>query len=133
MNLIIEQGNKRIGVLGFCFKANTDDLRESPLVELIERLIGKGYELTLFDKNVSASKLYGANRDYLLNHIPHISDLIVDSIDELLARSQTIIIGNKAQEFESVLDNVTEDQVIIDLVRIRENIPKSEKYLGICW
>lgn len=133
MNLIIEQGNKRIGVLGFCFKANTDDLRESPLVELIERLIGKGYELILFDKNVSASKLHGANRDYLLNHIPHISDLMVESIEELLARSQTIIIGNKAQEFESVLDNVTQDQVIIDLVRIRDNIPKSEKYLGICW
>ena len=133
LNLIIEQGNKRIGVLGFCFKANTDDLRESPIVELIERLIGKGYQLTLFDKNVSESKLHGANRDYLLNHIPHISDLMVDSIEELLARSQTIIIGNNAPEFESVLDNITHDQVIIDLVRIRENVPKSEQYLGICW
>ena len=120
-------------MLGFCFKANTDDLRESPIVELIERLIGKGYQLTLFDKNVSESKLHGANRDYLLNHIPHISDLMVDSIEELLARSQTIIIGNNAPEFESVLDNVTHDQVIIDLVRIRENVPKSEQYLGICW
>ncbi len=133
LNMVIEQGNKRIGVLGFCFKANTDDLRESPIVELIERLIGKGYELTLFDKNVSESKLYGANRDYLLNHIPHISDLMVDSIDELLARSQTIIIGNKAHEFEAVLDNLTPEQVIIDLVRIREDAPKSDQYIGICW
>lgn len=133
LNMVIEQGNKKIGVLGFCFKAHTDDLRESPIIELIERLIGKGYELTLFDKNVSESKLYGANRDYLLNHIPHISDLMVDSIDELLARSQTIIIGNSAPEFAEVLDKVNPGQIIIDLVRIRPNVPKSEQYLGICW
>lgn len=133
LNMVVEQGNKKVGVLGFCFKANTDDLRESPIVELIERLIGKGYELTLFDKNLSDSKLYGANRDYLLNHIPHISDLMVDSIDELLARSQTIIIGNKAHEFESVLDTLAPDQCVVDLVRIRTAFPKTEQYSGICW
>ena len=133
LNLIIDQVNKQIGLLGLCFKPDTDDLRESPLVELIERLIGKGYQILIFDKNVSASKLHGTNRDYLLNHIPHISDLMVDSIDALLARSQTIVIGNKTTEFESVLDNLTQNQVIVDLVRIREKFPKSEQYLGICW
>ena len=133
LNMVIDQGNKRVGILGFGFKANTDDLRESPIVELIERLIGKGYELTLFDKNVSESKLHGANRDYILNYIPHISDLMVDSIEELLARSQTIVIGNKAHEFAAVVDNLRPDQIIIDLVRIREDVPKSEQYVGICW
>jgi len=133
LTMVMEQKNKRIGVLGFCFKENTDDLRESPIVELIERLIGKGYELTLFDKNLSEAKLYGANRDYILNHIPHLSDLMVSSIQELLASSQTIIIGNKTAEFETALDNIRPDQVIIDLVRIRKEAPKSPQYLGICW
>jgi len=133
LNMIIEQGNKRIGILGFSFKENTDDLRESPIVELIELLIGKGYELILFDKNISEAKLYGANRDYILNHIPHISELMVGSIQELMNRAETIIIGNKAHEFESVLDDVREDQVIIDLVRIRHTPPQSKQYVGICW
>ena len=133
LNMIMDQGNKRIGVLGFCFKANTDDLRESPIVELIERLIGKGYELTLFDKNVSEAKVHGANRDYILNHIPHISQLMVGSIQELLASSQTIIIGNKATEFDCVFDDIREDQTIIDLVRIRRAPPESKQYQGICW
>jgi len=133
LNMITEQKNKRIGVLGFCFKANTDDVRESPIVELIERLIGKGYELVLFDKNVSEDKLCGANRDYIYNHIPHISQLIVGSVEELLSKAQTIVIGNKAEEFECVLDNIGEDQVIIDLVRIRETPPQSKQYTGICW
>ena len=133
LDMVMEQGNKRVGILGFCFKANTDDLRDSPIVELIERLIGKGYELVLFDKNVSEAKLQGANRDYILNHIPHISQLMVSSIDELLTKAQTIVIGNKACEFERVLDEVQDDQIIIDLVRIRPNPPQSKQYIGICW
>jgi GDP-mannose 6-dehydrogenase len=133
INMIIEQGNKRIGILGFSFKANTDDLRESPVVELIERLIGKGYELALFDKNISEAKLQGANRDYILNHIPHISQLMVNSIDELLTNSQTIVIGNKASEFECIFDKLRDDQIIVDLVRIRNEPPASKQYTGICW
>jgi GDP-mannose 6-dehydrogenase len=133
LNMVVEQGNKNVGILGFSFKANTDDLRESPMVELIERLIGKGYELTLFDKNVSEAKLHGANRDYILNHIPHISQLMVGSMEELMQKSKTIIIGNKAKEFESILDTIQEDQTIIDLVRIRKQPPQSKQYMGICW
>ncbi len=129
MNMIIEQGNKRIGILGFCFKENTVDLRENPIVELIERLIGKGYELTLFDRSISEGKLFGINRDY----VPHISQLIVDSVPELLARSETIIIGNKDIDFETVLENIRRDQTIIDLVRIRQSPPVSKQYTGICW
>ena len=132
-NMVVGQGNKRVGVLGFGFKANTDDLRESPIVELIERLIGKGYELTLYDKNISEAKLFGANRDYILNHIPHISELMVESIDALLDSCQTIIIGNNACEFERVLQDARDDQVIIDLVRISDTLPELKEYEGICW
>lgn len=133
LNLVMEQGNKRVGVLGFSFKANTDDLRESPIVELIERLIGKGYDLTLYDKNVSEASVHGANRDYILNHIPHLSQLMVGNIQELLDCSETIIIGNPAPEFECVLDDIGHDQIVIDLVRIRKSPPDSKQYLGICW
>ena len=87
----------------------------------------------MFDKNVSEAKVHGANRDYILNHIPHISQLMVGSIQELLASSQTIIIGNKATEFDCVFDDIREDQTIIDLVRIRRAPPESKQYQGICW
>lgn len=133
INMVLEQKNKRVGILGFCFKANTDDLRESPIVELIERLIGKGYELTLFDKNICEAQLQGSNREYILQHIPHLSELMVSSIDELLERVETIVIGNPACEFEQVLDNLRDDQVVIDLVRIRKSPTQSSQYKGICW
>lgn len=133
LKMIIEQGNKRIGILGFSFKANTDDLRESPVVELIELLLGKGYELVLYDSNVIEAKLNGANRDYILNRIPHISQLMVATIDEVLSRTETIVIGNKAKEFKTVTDRIKPNQVIIDLVRVHQIIPETKQYKGICW
>ncbi len=78
LQLIMDGGSKRVGILGFSFKAGTDDLRESPMIEIIERLIGKGYDLRIFDKNVNLAKLVGANRDFILNRIPHISRLMVN-------------------------------------------------------
>ena len=82
------QGQPQIGILGFSFKAGTDDLRESPMVELTERLIGKGYDLRVYDSNVSIACIHGANRDYILNHIPHISRLMVSTIDEVLGHAR---------------------------------------------
>ena len=113
-----EGQQRKVGILGFSFKAGTDDLRESPLVEVIERLIGKGYDIRLYDRNVKIASLVGANRDYILNHIPHISRLMVDSIDEVLAHADTIVIGNGAEEFRAVADQIRAGQVVVDLVRI---------------
>ena len=96
---ITEKGHTRIGVLGFSFKAGTDDLRESPMIEVIERLIGKGYDLRIYDKNVNIASLVGANRDFILNHIPHISRLMVGDIDAVLDHAQTVVIGNKDADF----------------------------------
>jgi GDP-mannose 6-dehydrogenase len=132
--LIRQTGYKKVGVLGFSFKAGTDDLRESPMVELIELLIGKGYQVQVYDKNVSLARLHGANRAYIEHEIPHIATLMCDSMEQVLAESQVIVIGNKAPEFASALQQVRRDQIVIDLVRILKDADFLEtRYQGICW
>ncbi|NOT10816.1 MAG: UDP-glucose/GDP-mannose dehydrogenase family protein [Methylococcaceae bacterium] len=132
ITMIADKGHRKIGILGFAFKAGTDDLRESPIVDVIEYLIGKGYDLKLYDRNVNLAALTGANRDYILNHIPHISKLMVTSLDEVLAHAETLVIGNGADEFRTVPTNLKAGQVVVDLVRIiRER--SSDCYDGICW
>jgi GDP-mannose 6-dehydrogenase len=132
-DLIARQDKKRIGILGFSFKAGTDDLRESPVVELAERLLGKGYDLRLYDRNVSLAKLVGANRDYILNHIPHIAALMVDSAEQLMEHTELVIIGNGAREFAEIVANRKSSQQVIDLVRIGNETSDSSGYEGIAW
>jgi GDP-mannose 6-dehydrogenase len=133
LRLITEKGHRRIGVLGFSFKSGTDDLRESPMIEVIEHLIGKGYDLRIFDRNVSLASLVGANRDFILNRIPHISRLMVNGIDAVLDHAETIVIGNKDPEFEGVLEHLHEGQNLVDFVRITNRRSDNGKYDGICW
>src|SRR5882672_5350055 len=130
---VIERGSKNVGILGFSFKAGTDDLRESPVVELTERLIGKGYDLRIYDENVRLASIHGANRDYILNHIPHISRLMVASIDEVLDHAGTIVIGNAAPEFRDIPKRLVDGQTVIDLVRVTDSRSVSGVYEGICW
>ena len=132
LSMITSKGNKKVGILGFSFKAGTDDLRESPLVEVIERLIGKGYDIRLYDKNVKIASLVGANKDYILNAIPHISNLMVDSIDEVVNHADTIVIGNGAEEFKNIASQIADSKVVVDLVRIID-ARSNDKYDGICW
>jgi GDP-mannose 6-dehydrogenase len=131
--MITEKGNKKVGVLGFSFKAGTDDVRESPMVEVIERLLGKGYDICIYDRNVKLASLVGANRDYLLNRIPHISRLMEDSIDEVLSHADTIVIGNNDIEFYDIIDRLKDKQMVVDLVRVVEKTRDKELYDGICW
>lgn len=133
IRLIIEKGHKEVGVLGFSFKAGSDDLRESPMIEVIEHLIGKGYDLRIFDKNVNLASLVGANRDFILNHIPHISRLMVNCIDAVLDHAQTVVIGNNDPEFRGVLGRLRDGQHLVDFVRITNGRSKNGKYDGICW
>lgn len=132
VKMIVDKGARKVGILGFSFKAGTDDLRESPLVDVIEYLLGKGYELKLYDKNVNLAALTGANQDYILNHIPHISKLMVSSMEEVLEFAQTIVIGNGAAEFKTVPGSLKPGQSIVDLVRISKE-QSGEQYDGICW
>ena len=130
---VIDKGRRKVGILGFSFKAGTDDLRESPVVELTERLIGKGYDLRIYDKNVKIASVHGANRDYILNHIPHISRLMVPEIDDVLDHAETIVIGNAEPEFRDIGMRLEGGQNIIDLVRISDSRSVSGVYEGICW
>jgi GDP-mannose 6-dehydrogenase len=130
---VIDKGEKKVGVLGFSFKAGTDDLRESPMVELVERLIGKGYDLRIYDSNVRMAAIHGANREYILNHIPHISKLMVGSIDEVVAHARTLVIGNASPEFRDVPRRLEEGQQVVDLVRIADTKSVEGVYDGICW
>jgi len=133
LQLIVDKGHTRVGILGFSFKAGTDDLRESPLIEIIERLLGKGYDLRIYDKNVNLASLVGANRDFILNHIPHISKLMVGDIDAVIDHAQTIVIGNKDPDFVRVPERLREGQVLVDFVRISDKRSRNGNYDGICW
>lgn len=133
VDMVLRTGKKKVGVLGFSFKAGTDDLRESPMVTLIETLIGKGLHLAVYDRDVSLAKLFGANKEYIEREIPHISQLMRGSVEEVLKDSELLIIGNKAEEFRGVESRLSAGQMVIDLVRILQNPSGADSYQGICW
>ena len=131
--LVTDADARQIGVLGLAFKAGTDDLRESPMVEIVERLIGKGYEVSIYDANVNLAKLVGANKSYILDQIPHISDLMMSSIDEVLDHARTLVIGNNDPAFRAVAERPRPGQRIVDLVHIVDRRSDGNGYDGICW
>jgi GDP-mannose 6-dehydrogenase len=133
LSLVMGAGQKAVGILGFSFKAGTDDLRESPLVEVIERLIGKGFDLRLYDRNVSLAKLTGANRDYIMKAIPHIERLMVPTVGEVLEHADVIVIGNSAEEFAAIAPLLRPEQLVIDFVRIRQIEENHANHAGTCW
>ena len=133
-HMIRRTEKKRVGVLGFSFKAGTDDLRESPMVELIERLIGKGYQVSVYDRFVSLANLHGANRAYIEQEIPHISALMAERASDVVAESDVLVVGNREEAYTEVLEQVNDEQIIIDLVRIPAlPVHVNGNYEGICW
>jgi GDP-mannose 6-dehydrogenase len=130
---ILALGRKRVGFLGMAFKPDTDDLRESPLVELIETLLGKGYSISIFDRNVSLSRLVGANRQFIDERIPHLSSLLVDRIEDLVDKAEVVVVGHNSPEFIPALQRMRQDQMIIDLARIGKLDGLAASYDGICW
>lgn len=133
VEMVLRTKKKRIGVLGFSFKAGTDDLRESPMVALIETLIGKGMQMAIYDRDVSLARLFGANKEYIEREIPHISQLMRDNIDEVLKSSDVLVIGNKNEEFRRIEPSLRPDQTVIDLVRLFEDRVTGGSWQGICW
>ena len=131
---IVETGRKRVGLLGFSFKAGTDDLRESPMVILAETLLGKGYAVRIYDRNVLVARLTGSNKEYIEQQIPHLSRLLSESIDEVIDNSDIIVVGNAGAEFGQALTRCRADQIILDLVRVPFDAGDVKAdYRGICW
>lgn len=130
-DLVAGSGKRRVGVFGLSFKSGTDDLRESPMVALSERLIGRGFELRIHDANVSLSRLLGANRAYIDAHIPHLSALLTESVEDVLAHAEICVVGTRDAAIVEALKART-DVPVVDLVRISSE-GSANGYSGIAW
>jgi GDP-mannose 6-dehydrogenase len=134
LDRIVESGCRTVGMLGLSFKAGTDDLRESPLVILAEALLGKGYTLRIYDRNITIGRLIGANRAYIEEQIPHLARLMCDSADEVVDASELLVLGNASPDFADALARTREDQVVVDLVRTSSDLSDLKAaYQGLCW
>jgi GDP-mannose 6-dehydrogenase len=132
--MIEQTGRKRVGILGLSFKAGTDDLRESPLIDLILKLTESGYSVLAYDPNVCCEKLTGANKSFVENVIPHLHTLLCDSMEEIIDGSEVIVVGTGEPEFRELLKRISQGQAIIDLVRIIDTSSEAKgDYRGICW
>jgi GDP-mannose 6-dehydrogenase len=133
VEMVLRTGKKRIGVLGLSFKAGTDDLRESPMVTLIERLIGKGFTVTIFDREVELASLFGANKEYIEREIPHISTLMRRRLDEVIEQSEVVVVTKRSEEYRAAVERGNQSCVIIDLVGIIDHKLSDDRYQGIGW
>jgi GDP-mannose 6-dehydrogenase len=138
LSMIRATGRRRVGLLGLSFKEGTDDLRESPIVTLAEQLIGKGYELLVYDQNVRLAALMGANREYILTHIPHIGRLLVERPEQLLEHAEVLIVAAASEEFRTLLQESPSGMSVIDLVGLwktadGEGTAPMDHYDGIAW
>ena len=132
IKLIYQYSNKKLGFLGLSFKAGTDDLRNSPAVTIIEALIGKGCDICIYDRNIKVSLLTGTNKQYINSKIPHLSSLMADTAEKLIADSDVIIVNTNEKEFFPLLKDCKE-KIIIDMVRLDESLLNKPNYLGINW
>ena len=134
LNEIMNFQKNKVGFLGLSFKSGTDDLRNSPIIDVIEQLLGKGFDIKIYDRNVHISKLVGANKEYILNKIPYISKFMFRNIFEVVSNSDLIVIVNREDEFIEVLNNIAQEKIIFDLVNIEINgKDKMKNYFGIAW
>lgn len=132
---VLQTQKKKIAVLGLSFKAGTDDLRESPLVHLVKRLIGEGCEIRIWDENVTLGRLIGSNRQFIEDEIPHIGNLFCAGLKETVESAEVIIIGTQSYRKEELQRLLRPEQVIIDLVGLEKSkrLPSVASYKGICW
>lgn len=132
IQIIMNQGQRKVGILGLSFKAGTDDLRCSPIVDVVESLLGKGFEIRIYDKNVKVSELTGTNKDFILAKIPHLQHFVTADLDYVCKNSDVLVVTNKEKEFVDVLKKYP-GKIIVDLVRQWKNVDYNGKYEGISW
>lgn len=135
VDLVIADGRRKVGIFGLSFKQGTDDLRESPMVELAERLIGKGFDVKIHDPTVVLSRLIGANKTYIGQQLPHIGDLLTDDADAVRSHADVLIVGSRDHDVVQAISHARADQLVIDLVRLpdAEELRANPNYRGIGW
>lgn len=132
ISLLSKYFGKKIAVLGLSFKAGTDDLRNSPSVDIVETLIGKGFDVSIYDANIQMAKLTGKNKDYIEKRIPHLSTYMVDRLSDLIDDADVIVVANNEKEFKDILIQ-TKNKIVIDMVRLPQVIKENNHYIGINW
>ena len=132
VEIIESKGRRKVGVLGLSFKAGTDDLRNSPIVDVIEVLYGKGYDVRIYDRNVRLSQLTGTNADFIHAKLPHLHQVISDDLDAVCSASDVLVITNKEKEFADLPERYP-DKCIVDLVRQFKELDYAGNYEGISW
>jgi GDP-mannose 6-dehydrogenase len=135
VEMILAAGGKKIGMLGLSFKAATDDLRESPQVQLVKRLLGEGRTVQIWDDNVSLGRLIGSNREYIEQTIPHIGSLLNNSLEQVVQDAAVVVIGTRGVDREKLQQLLRPDQTVIDLVNLEKSrrVQTRASYSGMCW
>lgn len=132
VKLIAKHGCRNIGILGLSFKAGTDDLRCSPIVDVVETLLGKGFNIKIYDKNVKISELTGTNREFIMSKIPHLQHFVTENLDDVISASDVIVVTNKEAEFNDILSRYP-GKIIVDLVRAWKDVDYNGVYEGLSW
>jgi GDP-mannose 6-dehydrogenase len=132
---VVRTGKKKVAQLGLSFKAGTDDLRESPQVQLVKRLLGEGYELRVWDQDVSVGRLAGSNRQYIEEVIPHIGSLLSANLEDVLKWAEVVVLGSKSVAKANLASSLRKDQFVVDLVHLDKSsrVTGHSSYEGICW
>jgi GDP-mannose 6-dehydrogenase len=135
VDMVLQTGKRKIGMLGLSFKADTDDLRESPQVQLVKRLLGDGLEIRIWDDNVSLGRLIGSNREYIEQVIPHIGSLLSANLEEVLRDAEVVVIGTRGIDRDFLQKLIRRDHVIVDFVNLEKGrrLQSTAGYKGICW
>ncbi len=134
IEMVLETGKNKVGMLGLSFKAATDDLRESPQVQMVKRLVGEGKQVQIWDENVTLGRLIGSNREYIDKVIPHIGSLLSDDVAQVVKNAEVIVVGTRAIPKDSLEQMLAPGQAVVDLVNIEEERrAESSQYEGICW
>jgi GDP-mannose 6-dehydrogenase len=135
LEVVLRANRRNVGMLGLSFKSATDDLRESPQVQLVKRLLGEGKQVRIWDDNVSLGRLVGSNRQFIEEVVPHIGALLCSSLEQVLRESEVIVIATRSIEREGLQHWLRPDHVVIDLVNLerRRRIERIAAYEGICW
>jgi GDP-mannose 6-dehydrogenase len=131
--MIAKTRKKKVAVLGLSFKSGTDDLRDSPMVTLVEQLIGKGYDLKVYDEEVSLARLVGSNKQHIQTAIPHITTLMESSLERVIGDSEVVVIAKSLGGADASVREMLADKVVIDLVRLAKPSGTNGAYQGICW